>query len=566
MCLTFAALAAGPVPAVNESHYWTKAKSFWDPTYGSRDLFLQSADAHYVFYLTLGLLAAPLSLPWAVWVARWLVWGAMAIGWTRLSRTLSRPFGVAILSGGLLVVLTRWFHLAGEWVVGGAEAKGLAFACVFMAIADACQRKWATAWIWGGAAAAFHVLVGGWVVLAMLGTAVAMRWHWAGRRSDRDDSTQAPASIKRAWLGLAVGGGLSLAGLLPALWLNHDVPAQVAQAGARIYSIDRLSHHLAIWAFDPFHLLAFASLTLVWLMLAHALLSHARSYANRQSYAATVVIGVSLGSLLIATAGVLIGIVVLESRFTWQPGIQLLRFYWFRCSDFMIPAFVALAPFALLYPNSLAPPTEVRMTNRRANWGRGLCLIAAILIIVEGSFYWTTIRRDPRPEADRNSLPGNMAVDKAWEYYQNWKKVCFWIREHTEQDALFLTPRSQQTFKWYSGGRSEVVCWKDVPQDSRSMMEWRQRAMDCFPHTNTEWGFAINQPEALRGVIEKYEVDYLLIPQYAYELKDRFGRPLPYPMIYPESPDVRSTFVVLDVREVGQSRSDAVIGQGTRTN
>ena len=559
VCLVFAALAAGPVPEVNESHYWTKAKSFWDPGYGARDLFLQSADAHYVFYLTLGLLAAPLKLPAAVWAARWIVWFSMACGWTSLSRSVSRPFGVAILSGGLLVAFTRWFHLAGEWVVGGAEAKGLAFACVFFALGQACRRRWGWAWIWGGAAAAFHVLVGGWVVLAMLGV---VAWQFLSpEKCDLElagDTIPDPTpAVKRSgllfhWLGLLVGGGLSLLGLLPAVALNWNVPPEVSLAGARIYSIDRIAHHLAIWAFSPGRILAFCFLLLVWLVLATLILfphDKAGGVVRRAPAPLRRLLGISLGSIVIAAVGLLIGIGVLRSDLQWDTGVSLLRFYWFRCADFLVPAVVALAPFAILFPHDSKddhwlPESVLR---RRSVWSFGICLLATGFIVGEGAVFWRQLYRDPRPAADRMSLPGNMDARRTQQYYQNWVRVCEWVRENTSQDALFLTPRSQQTFKWYSG-RAEVICWKDVPQDSRSMLEWMQRAADCFPHTESEWGFAINQPEQLERVIKKYQVDYLLIPQYAYELKDRFGRPLPYPMVYPKSPEQRSTFVVLDVR------------------
>lgn len=538
VCLLFAALASGPVPDVNESHYWTKARSFWDPDYGARDLFLQSADAHYVFYLTLGTLAGFLKLPVAVWVARWLVWGSMALGWTYLSRTFSRSFGTSILSAGLLVVLTRWFHLAGEWVVGGAEAKGLAFACVFFAMASACRRRWNMAWIWGGLGAAFHVLVGGWVVLALLFT-------WFLQVLPGADGTlekRQPFRWQDTVPGLLVGGAFSLLGLVPAIALNWGVPEDVSLAGARIYSLDRISHHLAIWAFAPNRVLVFTVLLLGWLWLANRVWQLPMGERGGIDDRLRILTWISVGSLAIAGAGFLIGVGVLESRFQWEPGIRWLRFYWFRCSDFLIPAYLAIVPFAFSYPATRLVP----WAKHRNGWGRVLCATALLLVLVEGGLYWRNIQEDPRPAADRMSLPGNMDSAKAQQYYRNWVRACFWVRDNTPEDALFLTPRSQQTFKWYAE-RSEVICWKDVPQDSGSLLEWIRRARDCFPHTESEWGFAVNRPEELENVIRRYQVDYLLIPQYAYELKDRFGRQLPYPMVYPENPSEKSTFVVLKV-------------------
>ena len=41
-------------------------------------------------------------------------------------------------------------------------------------------------------------------------------------------------------------------------------------------------------------------------------------------------------------------------------------------------------------------------------------------------------------------------------------------------DALFLTPRMSQTFRWYAS-RGEVVNWKDIPQDAKGIVEWWRR-------------------------------------------------------------------------------------------
>ena len=36
--------------------------------------------------------------------------------------------------------------MAGEWVVGGVEAKGFAFALVFFALESGVRERWRTAW------------------------------------------------------------------------------------------------------------------------------------------------------------------------------------------------------------------------------------------------------------------------------------------------------------------------------------------------------------------------------------------------------------------------------------
>jgi hypothetical protein len=58
--------------------------------------------------------------------------------------------------------------------------------------------------------------------------------------------------------------------------------------------------------------------------------------------------------------------------------------------------------------------------------------------------------------------------------FQSWVDVCKWIKTNTPKNALFLTPRSAQSFKWRTG-RAEVVTRKDIPQSAAGIVEWSDR-------------------------------------------------------------------------------------------
>jgi hypothetical protein len=64
--------------------------------------------------------------------------------------------------------------------------------------------------------------------------------------------------------------------------------------------------------------------------------------------------------------------------------------------------------------------------------------------------------------------------------FAEWKNLCRWIRDNTSKEAKFITPRNQQTFKWYAE-RAEVVTWKDIPQDASGLVEWRRVLSEVFP-------------------------------------------------------------------------------------
>ena len=233
--LIFFIHGAWPVPEVNETHYLTKAKHYWNPSWCPGDLFLDSLDAHQVFYWTCGWLTRFLSLPATAWCGRrgrpGDCWpgpgGGSVLRWSR--DPLRRPFGGAVgrrRPAGM--------HLAGEWMIGGFEAKGLAYVFVLLALAALVRGQWRAVWPLLGVASAFHVLVGGWSVLA-----AGVAWLAAG--------PAAASAWARPLLSLAVGLVLAVAGLDPgaAAELGRRSGELVSEAN-RIYVFNRLPHHLCL--------------------------------------------------------------------------------------------------------------------------------------------------------------------------------------------------------------------------------------------------------------------------------------------------------------------------------
>lgn len=169
---------AAPVPEVNEPYYLGKAIHFWNPDWVQGDFFLDTADTHTVFYLTFGWLALVLSPTAMAWTGRVLTWALLAWAWRRLSFALvPRPW-MAVLTAALWVLLIERCHMAGEWVVGGVEAKGFAYVLVLLGLEALVRNRWNRMWLLFGAASAFHVLVGGWSV-------IAAGWAWLAQGGEK---------------------------------------------------------------------------------------------------------------------------------------------------------------------------------------------------------------------------------------------------------------------------------------------------------------------------------------------------------------------------------------------
>ena len=114
---------------------------------------------------------------------------------------------------------------------------------------------------------------------------------------------------------------------------------------------------------------------------------------------------------------------------------------------------------------------------------------------------------DPRPDAVIQA--GTSEFDPQ-QRFADWIAACRWINEHTDKDEIVLTPRGQQTFKWYAE-RSEVVNWKDIPQDARGIKEWWRRHNEVYPPEVRVDGLVRHDVETLGGLASYYGFRYVII-------------------------------------------------------
>ncbi len=501
------AVAGGVPPSVNEAHYLAKARHYWDPTWCQGDAFLESADAHLVFYWTIGWLTLWLPLPAVAWTGRLATWGLLAWSWRRLSlRILPGPWW-ALLTLGLYAGFLSCGHMAGEWVFGGLEAKGIAYVLLFLALEALWQGRWNRAWLLLGAASSFHVLTGGWSVIAAF-----FVWICSPRERPRL-ATMLPS--------LAGGFALALPGLLPALALTWQVDQALVAEANELYVHRRLSHHLV------FHKILLQPLAIdcPYLGLPRILLPATHLYFLRHLLLVAGWAGLCCklrwgnarrvhlfvgGALLIAVGGIVIDQATL-SRPDLSAG--LLRFYWFRLSDALVPAGLALACGRQL----LTLPTA----ESRRRW---LAVSAVFVSLVVGD---AVLRRalDPRPDAVIQA--GQVAFERERDF-TDWLAACRWIRAHTARDEIVLTPRGQQTFKWYAE-RAEVVNWKDIPQDAAGIIDWWRRHQQVYPAEVRADGLTRHDTATLRRLAAEFQFRYVIID------RAKSLRPPPLPRVFPEA-------------------------------
>jgi len=489
----FFVVAGVAPPAVNEAHYFIKSKNYWDPTWCARDLFASSGNPHLLFHFTFGIFTKWFSLETTAWIGRFIGWTMIAVGIRAITGAMTKAPLAPIYVAVLWIAGMEGFNLAGEWVIGGIEGKVPAYGLLLLALRWMIDGKWQRVWPTLGLASGFHVLVGGWSV--MVAMVIYLRF---GRQQ---------ASLKSQLLPLIIGGFISLTGVYPALRLTQGVDPATVTAAAKIYTFERLSHHLV-----P------AGLAWTW-YLRHGfmlLLFGVAWWRLRDDKLFVVIRGFTLGMVAFAVAGM--GIGMFQSV---APDLtaKLLRYYWFRMTDSIVPLAFALA--WVRFP-------EVGLMSRKDHVGRAVILMVAMLIIVKEARKATdmTVLADSGRVA--SAIGMNAEKDDRKCVVSDWLAVCEWVDRTLPKEEILLTPRNQQSFKWYSN-RAEVVNWKDVPQDAERLVEWSRRFYDVFPRRLGTVRVTIRYPDLVR-YREVYGVKFMIVDR-------RFsGESLPLVQVYPRAP------------------------------
>jgi hypothetical protein len=517
--LLFAASGAWPLPDVNETVYLTKALHHVDPSYGRGDWFLETPDAHSIFYAVMGPILAACGLESGAWVGRWLGWLALAMGFRHAVVPLLSTAVGRLLAAALFALALRHTTAAGEWVIGGCEAKVFSWALVLAALGEIGRARFAAAVFLLGGATALHPIVGGWGLVAC-----GLVW-WRGRRAGGAESdgvvrraggmssvadtlriltpTRSPGAARgsvtvndnagvtsAALRGGLVLGGVALAawGVLPALSLSAGVDAAGRALANRIYVVERLHHHLLPWTFPEAmiarHLLAILVGTIMHRVVP-ATPARARVAAFREA-----ALSISLVGCLIALAEPLAPDLV----------IGLLRYYWFRLADVVVPFTLAASAAAVLMDDGVC----ARILPGRPAFVRGLVVAALVLDLGLQSRHW------PLPGRSGPQCRADTKVDAA-----AWADVCGWVKDHVPPGSRFLTPRGAASFTWRTG-LPEVVAWKNSPQDAVSLLEWRRRILDCFSAdgrlVDMERSTAALGAARMRDVADRYAADHAIVP------------------------------------------------------
>lgn len=489
---------AAPVPAVNEPHYLCKAKHFWDPTWCANDFFLESTNAHTVFYSTIGALTNWFTLAQTAWAGRVISLTILSIGWCAWLRPFTRCPWFPLHVAWLFLALAACGNFSGEWLVGGVEGKVFSYGFLFAAIARLQARRIVSAGALAGLAVAFHPVIGVWGLLAVAGTWVIEHRLWRVRTWTQETGWR--SEIIPTLSGLAALVLCALPGLVPVfLLLAEPAPAQTKFAANFIQVYYRLAHHLDPMRFLPRAYLCYGLLLALWGFL---IVRCRRSDAQRRLDLLVA------AAVIFAVAGIIVGWGPRPAQLmTWYAQrAALLKFYPFRLADVLVPLAVAAAVanglqglnrrtahrwvrlaliamacwYVVFHPVGTPDKPESEVLSDPFRIG----LAVGLLLFELGAAKWLERCRPQFSLALSYAMLFTVGLFVAHDNVEvsrysgtlrtDWIDACEWIDQQLPADALVHAPHNGWAFKWF-GQRAEYVSFKDCPQNSEGIVEWNRR-------------------------------------------------------------------------------------------
>ncbi len=614
---------AWPVPDTNEPYYVGKAMHAWHSETFKNDVFFNSHDTHWLFYKTFGWLTLYMGLDAATWVGRSVLWLALAFGWYRLSRVVVPIAWASVISALVFACFMVKFQMAGEWIIGGIEGKVFAYVFVFLGLDALARNRWNLMWVLFGIAATYHPIVGGWSVIAgavawllqrrtdrmplkrmllplLIGGAISLIGVVPGVMMDLPPKTETaqqdenPNAVDTSQQNAAVAVQAANSQNTATDAAETAAPDKTAskfdfekikEKAWYVAVFKRLSHHELPYAFRSSWVIRLSLLAVAWLLCA-AVVWGRKTIRPDDPQAVPDnepimqppappgfrVACFIVGTILISCAGFIIAyglrVPIPDENDLPDKAVlaaKLLRFYWFRMTDFTIPLGMALCGTAILYRTiercrresytkdavwwvntlgvsalgfvivyglaflcfaNFCPPIRFGLSYDLLTMESETLAYGVVVVAASALLFWF---RNDSPQPDRAptrpmfmllaallivfgaAVP--MLLDMAEKRlhatiprtvlynspnnFQSWREMCDWIAENTEEDAVFLVPKRDESFKWYAK-RANVSTWKEMPQDAASMVRWYDTMNDCY---------ALNLPEE-----EKLKINEKLAP------------------------------------------------------
>ena len=426
--------------AWNEVDVLPLAKQFADPSWIASDWYLNiETNYRYLFQVIFGFLIVHFGFLAASIIGRLVCYALVAWGIVLLGEKLGLSLTYLVLAT-VVITYQGSFQgaIAGEWFVGGIEAKAVAYGLILLAIPLMLNRRYILMTLALGLATSFHVLVGGWAFLTTLGWFCFRPQQRLGKLG------------QSVWLLLLIYIASS-AFAIPSTWQQLlTSPPSGNISPSFIYVFLRLPHHLNPFAWQPILWLRLVVYLLLWAFCMISLKKKADLKGWTQEDRARFELAeFTLIALVPFVAGV--AIALFDRQGEW------LQYYFFRFGDMMLPLTTSLL---------LACNLETKFSIQKNKFRFLLmALLGCILFTQTGLFTQRAVACQDFPAQEQDVDP-------------QWKLMSDWIHSNTSEDAIVIShPWKLPNFTWMTE-RATIVKLKLFPQTRESIVEYYERLND----------------------------------------------------------------------------------------
>ncbi|MCU0533340.1 MAG: hypothetical protein MUD14_05530 [Hydrococcus sp. Prado102] len=446
----------------NEVDVLPLARHFADPTWVAKDWYLnQPAGYRFLFQVLFGKIAAVWGFLAISLIGRAICYGLFALGFVLLGQKLKLSFSGLWLALFLFVSVGYYSEdwgqgvIANEWMIGGLEAKAVAYSLLPLIVRLILDKRYRLAVFLSGLATSFHVLVGGWIFLAIVG------WLWCEWAkptlrdcppgSTKGDRKTQPQELGWILLCYLIG---SIFAIRPVLdYLLIPTPTD-AVSPSYIYVFLRLPHHLnplswKLWQWVKLgiflSLLAASTATIRYYQRLNRCDRLTESYTACWEFAQFAWITLVPGAL-----GILIA--------PFDERGQFLQYYPFRLGDVML----SLSTYVL---GVRALQFVVGVKRQRL-----LQIIFPFIIAVACYFQATNFYGQVFALQEFPSKPQDVDED--------WRDCSDWIRHHTPKDTVIISSPVEFTNFTWTTERATIAKFKLLPQTKTGIVNWYERLSD----------------------------------------------------------------------------------------
>lgn len=491
----------------NESIYSVHPIKLLDSNYLINDLFLGGISYYTLIFsaatMPLYALFDPLI---AVMIIRCLIWIFQLWALAKLSKTLGLKWWSFIIF--ILLFINTPFKIAGEWIIGSAASKPLAYGFIFLSLDALLKNHVKKAGIFTGIAVSLHILVGGWSASALFLTIII---NCLSNKRYKDI----------IYFGL-YSFILSMPGFIPALLrvfgvigkktleVNSTIPIENSD---KIYVTFANPFHL-----DPSFFIQGGEIIKVIIVFFAPILLY--KIFLKKEYASTM-----NKYLLILTGVFIVGVIAGKLEF-----YKFIKYYPFRVADGLLPLNLWIG-FSLLV-QSLFKKFKYNIIMSFAVVPFMIIACNYLIDVSEPSRRYKDFRTLVRHTEPRET-PYRMkdTLIRLYDKFVNGKKDSFeeiagWIYLNTPKDAIFITPPIKYEFALIAQ-RAQIVTYKCVPVNKKVIL-WKHRMEDLnggkFKQEGKNWMYKelkINYPKleenAIRDMKNKYNAEFILTTNKEYK-------------------------------------------------